>query len=283
MVESPFHIDSLLPDKPLAEEARAADIPAYEPTPDYGDVAPPEYGAQNINAHVTAAEAVTDATNAAPAEKALMQRIFDILKSIDLWNAVAIVWLMGAVIVFLASVEKSIAFSVYAKKHSQPINDKKFLVGLDILKIKCDINRKVSVSACKFINMPVMYGIIRPHILLPAAMKIKLNKEHMDAILLHELCHIKNWDILKNYAFLLGKAIHWFNPLVWIAQKILREDTELLCDQNVLIIIGEDKKGLYSQSLVEATRFVIERKTPMLTISLCEKQIKSERENTANA
>ncbi len=206
----------------------------------------------------------------AAAEKALHIRIYEKLQSINFWNAVSIVWLIGAVLVFLISIEKSIAFSLYAKKHSKQIQDKKFLVGLDILKIECGLDRKVMVSACKYINMPVMYGIIRPHILLPDAMKSKLNREHMNAILMHELCHIKNWDILKNYAFLLGKAIHWFNPLVWIAQKASREDTELMCDQNVLSIMGEDKKGLYSQSLVEATRFVIERKTPMLTISLCE-------------
>ena len=270
MVESPLHLNSLLPDKPAAQNAQTTDIAAYEPDYDYSGIAPSEYEAEYSDTDIGAAQTQPETRSEAPAQKALFIRIYDKLQSIDLWSAVSVVWLMAAVLVFLVSVEKSIAFSLYAKKHSTPIDDKKFLVGLDILKIECGINRKVVVSSCKFINMPVMYGIIRPHILLPAAMKIKLSKEHLDAILMHELCHIKNWDILKNYAFLIGKAVHWFNPLVWIAQKAAREDTELLCDLNVVNIIGEDKKGLYSQSLVEATRFVIERKTPMLTISLCE-------------
>jgi beta-lactamase regulating signal transducer with metallopeptidase domain len=271
MVESPVHLDSLIPDRQAAQNAQAADIPNYEQEPVYGGFAPIDHNTAEPETNGANPQPQPQTQDEVKAEKkTLVTRVYEKLQSINLWNAVSIVWLIGAVLVFLVSIEKSIAFSLYSKKHSKPINDKKFLVGLDILKIECGISRKVSVSACKYINMPVMYGIIRPHILLPAAMKRKLNREHMDAILMHELCHIKNWDILKNYAFLLGKAIHWFNPLVWIAQKAAREDTELLCDQNVLAIMGEDKKGLYSQSLVEATRFVIERKTPMLTISLCE-------------
>jgi len=265
-VQSPVHIDSLIPDAAVAEAHEAPDTLSYDETA-FDAAIQPDYEAGHITPGYDAGDG--DYTEKLK-EASFFKNILNVFQSIDLWGMVSIIWFIGFILVLVFSVEKSITFALYAKRNSQEIDDKKLLISFDILKIKCNIRRNIKISTCKFINMPVMYGALCPHILLPASMVGKLKKEHMDTILLHELCHIKSRDILKNYAFLLGKALHWFNPLVWIAQKTVREDTELLCDQNVLNIIGEKHKGLYSQSLLEATRFVIERKTPKLTISLCE-------------
>ena len=268
MVQSPFNIGSLLPDTPTVKQAAEPSADVAQ-APYLEGAAQPGYEPEGMTPP-TDVVGTTVGSEERPEDFSFFKNIINALSSADLWGAVSVVWLAGAVIVFLASLEKSIAFALYAGRSSREIDDKKFLVNFDILKIKCSINKNVKISACKLINMPVVYGVFAPHILLPESMAGKLKKEHMDAIILHELCHIKNRDILKNYAFLLGKALHWFNPLVWLAQKSIREDTELLCDQKVLAIIGDRHKGLYSQSLLEATRFVIERKTPVLTISLCE-------------
>lgn len=269
MVQSPFHIDSLLPEKIAANETEAPYTQAPQEAAPYYDTAGALYEEEAMSPPAEV-DSASGGHGAEPEKISFFGKIISALSSADLWGLASVAWLAGAVIVFLVSMEKSIAFSLYAKKNSRRIDDKKLLITLDILKIKCNIKQNVKISACKLINMPVVYGIFAPHILLPESMSGKLKREHMEAIVLHELCHIKNRDILKNYAFLLGKALHWFNPLVWLAQKAIREDTELMCDQKVLNIIGDSHKGLYSQSLLEATRFVIERKTPMLTISLCE-------------
>ena len=284
MVESPVHLDSLIPDRQAAQSAQVADIPTYEQETVYGDFTPPEYSTAETEINGGSTQEMPQTPGEVmSAEKTLVTRLYEKLQSINLWNAVSIVWLIGAVLVFLASIEKSIAFSLYAKKHSKPINDKKFLVGLDILKIECGISRKVTVSACKFINMPVMYGILRPHILLPAAMKSKLSREHMDSILMHELCHIKNWDILKNYAFLLGKAIHWFNPLVWIAQKAVARRHGAFMRPKCACHNGREQSWTVFAVAGGGDTLCDREKNTDAHYFFMRKQIQSERENNAHA
>ena len=271
MMESPFHLESLLPEPSPAQEI-IIQSPAAEINPE------PVMAAEPVPLGETAAmpspEAGENTSYSIESDKpqttSFFQIIINKLKTVDLWGLAAAAWLAGAVIVFLISVEKSAAFAVHARKNSREAADESFFTSLTALKEKCGVKQRVRVSACAFINMPVVYGVLSPHILLPESMAERLEKAHMETILVHELCHIKNRDVLKNYAFLLGKALHWFNPLVWLAEKAMREDTELLCDRKVLSVLGDGQKGVYSQSLLEAARFVVQRKAPALTISLCE-------------
>ena len=43
---------------------------------------------------------------------------------------------------------------------------------------------------------------------------------------------------LKSYVFVIAKALHWFNPLVWIGVKKMKEDMEFSCDQHVFQAFG---------------------------------------------
>jgi len=63
-------------------------------------------------------------------------------------------------------------------------------------------------------------------------------------ILLHEQIHIRRKDyIIKILAFLI-LSIHWFNPLVWIAFRLMSKDMELSCDERVLKEMDENIKKL---------------------------------------
>ena len=55
-----------------------------------------------------------------------------------------------------------------------------------------------------------------------------------EAVLLHELLHIKYWDALQNSVWCICRALHWCNPLVRLAIDRAELDMESLCDQRVL-------------------------------------------------
>jgi len=89
------------------------------------------------------------------------------------------------------------------------------------------------------VQSPVVFGYIKPSILFPTRFLRNMDKNRVKNVLLHEMCHIKRHDILVNYIWMLAKAIHWFNPLVWIAYKMYQDDVELCCDQMVVNHLNE--------------------------------------------
>lgn len=96
------------------------------------------------------------------------------------------------------------------------------------------------------IKTPFVLGLLRPAIYLP----VGLAGEERGYILLHEQTHIRRLDyLIKPLAFLL-LAVHWFNPLAWVAFLLLCRDMEMSCDEAVLKRLGVGIRGEYSQSLL---------------------------------
>ncbi len=96
------------------------------------------------------------------------------------------------------------------------------------------------------LKTPFVLGLIKPKIYLP----VGLNATERSYILLHEQTHIHRKDnIIKVLAFIIF-SIHWFNPLVWIAFRLMCKDMELSCDERVLKEMNEDIKKPYASSLL---------------------------------
>ncbi|MBR4879079.1 MAG: hypothetical protein IKU13_04545, partial [Clostridia bacterium] len=96
------------------------------------------------------------------------------------------------------------------------------------------------------IPSPFVLGIIRPKIYLPDF----LNESEQEYIILHEQTHINRLDHIIKIIGFASLAVHWFNPLVWLAYKMLCEDMEMACDEAVLKAHGGDIYADYSQSLL---------------------------------
>ncbi len=91
-------------------------------------------------------------------------------------------------------------------------------------------------------------GVIKPYIALP------LTAKPQDAInvLQHEVCHVRGGDHLIGVIRLLCCAVHWFNPLVWLASDMSRTDGELACDDRVVDKLDQEEKVAYANVLVLA-------------------------------
>lgn len=66
-----------------------------------------------------------------------------------------------------------------------------------------------------------------------------------EAVLLHELLHIKYWDALQNSVWCICRALHWCNPLVRLAIDRAELDMESLCDQRVLERLEGEARRAY--------------------------------------
>ena len=114
--------------------------------------------------------------------------------------------------------------------------------------------RRVAVSVCvernilicDDIDKPFILGIFRPRICLPSGM----DDEQTTYVLLHERAHLSRGDhIIKPLSFLLV-AVHWFNPILWLAYKLVGQDIELACDEKTVKVMDITARKAYSETLL---------------------------------
>lgn len=85
-----------------------------------------------------------------------------------------------------------------------------------------------------------------PVIVLPSL----IDRSEREYLICHEKVHIKNKDNLARALGLIIVCIHWFNPLVWIAYKLMYNDLEMRVDEEVIDTIGNEIKKDYCMSIV---------------------------------
>lgn len=98
-------------------------------------------------------------------------------------------------------------------------------------------------------SVPVLFGIVRPRIILPICAKDMPETEIKHAIL-HEMVHKKRGDMWLKALWTLMLYVNWFNPVLWLADRLFSRDMERACDERVIRIIGMDSKKAYALSLL---------------------------------
>jgi TonB family protein len=95
------------------------------------------------------------------------------------------------------------------------------------------LRRPVALLQSRHPTLLVTWGIRRPKVILPAS-AVEWSDDRMRVVLLHELAHISRGDWATQLAAECLRATYWFNPLVWLASKRLRQESEHACDDAVL-------------------------------------------------
>jgi beta-lactamase regulating signal transducer with metallopeptidase domain len=110
------------------------------------------------------------------------------------------------------------------------------------------IRRKVILRESTSINVPVTIGFLKPLILIPCGLINNLPPDQVEAILLHELAHIRRLDYLVNLLQCLAETVFFFNPAVLWLSSLLREERENCCDD--IAITFTKNKSLFIHALV---------------------------------
>ena len=102
---------------------------------------------------------------------------------------------------------------------------------------------------------PGIFGIIRPVLVWPEGISERLDNAHLEAILAHELCHVRRRDNLAAAFHMVVEAIFWFHPLIWWLEVRLMEERERACDEEVLES-GSDRQ-VYAESILKICEFCV--------------------------
>ena len=123
---------------------------------------------------------------------------------------------------------------------------------LSVLAARLGIKRAVTLLQSELLRTPAAFGFLKPSILVPLGMLANLPPDQVEAILLHELAHIRRGDFISNLLLHLIESIFFFNPGVrWIA-VLIRQERETCCDD--IVLSGTGDRDSYFEALVVFTQ-----------------------------
>jgi bla regulator protein BlaR1 len=125
------------------------------------------------------------------------------------------------------------------------------------------ITMGVPMLSSSLLFEPGVFGIIRPVLLLPEGILDRLTPAQLDAVVAHEMCHVRRRDNLTFAIHMVVETLFWFHPLVWWIGARLVEERELACDEAVLQSGNEAE--VYAEGILNVCKFYVE--SPLACVS----------------
>ena len=163
---------------------------------------------------------------------------------IRLFDLIAYIWGTGVLIFSLVVIISYFRFLCRKNKNSVKISDNKIFSEV---KKELKIKRRIRLKASSDIGSPMLVGILFPTVYIPCR---EIPDNNMRMVLLHELTHYKRKELLVKWFAILVNAVHWFNPLCYLACAALSEACEVSCDMSVTKNMSEDEQKLYMQTIL---------------------------------
>lgn len=101
------------------------------------------------------------------------------------------------------------------------------------------ISKTIKFHLSSIVNVPLVIGYLKPIVLFPVALVNELDNDQVEAILIHELSHIRRNDFLLNLIKTAIETFLFFNPFVWMAGRFIHIEREHACDDLVLKLTGK--------------------------------------------
>ena len=103
------------------------------------------------------------------------------------------------------------------------------------------------------VRCPTAAGIVRQRILLPAGLANRLGPEQMRLAIAHERLHHRRGDLLALSLSLAVLALHWFNPIAYVAHRAFRRDLEAACDAQLVARLDAAQRRSYARAILGCT------------------------------
>ncbi|HVW01925.1 MAG TPA: M56 family metallopeptidase, partial [Planctomycetaceae bacterium] len=140
--------------------------------------------------------------------------------------AAAMVWALGAAVLIVSRLLAAMTFAGRLRRSSRPapaavLAEAQRQFGSD----------RIRAFVTDRITAPALYGVLRPRLLFPPGLIERLGSAELRLIIAHERGHHLRRDLLMQELARFAAAVHWFNPLAWVAAARLRHACELACDE----------------------------------------------------
>lgn len=164
-------------------------------------------------------------------------------------------WLCGFIAVSLLYLMRLQKLRVTMKR-AVPLNNGRFFDALERLCLKSGSQRRIKLASAPFSIEPGVFGILKPVLLLPDGIVNWLNDSESEAIIAHEIGHVRRHDNLVATVHMIIEALFWFHPMVWWIGVKLVQERERACDEEVLKL-GNNPKS-YAEGILKVCEFCLE-------------------------
>ena len=120
------------------------------------------------------------------------------------------------------------------------------------------VEAPIAVRSTPLLWEPGVVGILRPVLLLPDGISARLTPPQLQAVIAHELCHVRRRDNLTAALHMLVEVLFWFDPLVWWIGARLVDERERACDEAVVELGNEPQT--YAEGILKVCQFYMESK-----------------------
>lgn len=163
-----------------------------------------------------------------------------------------LIWLMG---VFTLSVYRAggwVELQRFKKKQVKPIA-KVWAERFKILAQEIRVNRPVRIVESAIVQIPSTIGWLKPVVLVPTSALTGLPPKQLEAIIAHELAHIRRHDYLVNLIQTCMETLFFYHPAVWWVSHRIRIEREQCCDDIAVAVCGDAVS--YARALTKLEEF----------------------------
>ncbi len=163
-----------------------------------------------------------------------------------------ILWMAGAVFHFSNSMITYVNTKQIMRVHSSACTDERMRRLFEDCRRRLGVRQSIELRVFDIESFcsPCVCGIVRPTLYLEPGCA-KLSDRELSCVLIHELTHIKRFDVVHKLFCLIVTAVHWFNPSSRRIQRTMFEDCELACDYSVVRAYGNAISPLYMNTILD--------------------------------
>ncbi len=171
--------------------------------------------------------------------------------TVTVWMLAA-VWLCGAVVVLGV-------WAIRWRRAAAVVHDGRVVRAgretaiLQRLSAACGIQKPLVLVSSQVMTEPGVFGIFKPVILWPQTIGERLDDEHVQAIMAHELSHVRRKDNLAAAIHTIVQSLFWFHPVVWLVGARLVQEREQACDEAAIHLGSEPQ--VYAESILKTCQF----------------------------
>jgi beta-lactamase regulating signal transducer with metallopeptidase domain len=181
------------------------------------------------------------------------------------WQAlVFLAWIAIALALLLLLIQRAwFVRGLIAQAQESP---PRLRIALDQCRVQMGVKRAVPIRVSSNATSPAVCGLFRPSILIPKGLVPRLQPHDLQAVLLHELAHIKRGDLWVNLTQTLLQVIYFYNPFLWLANLVIRRAREQAVDEAVLVALREAAHD-YPETLLNVAKLAFKQR-PALSLRL---------------
>jgi bla regulator protein blaR1 len=162
-------------------------------------------------------------------------------------------WFLGVLLLSLRTAGGLFLIERMRRKEIQPVGRELYERCL-ALQRSMGLDRAVRYCECLRLDAPAVLGWFRPIVLLPVRALTGLTEEQIEAVIAHELAHIRRLDCFVNLFQIAAETLLFYHPAVWWVSQRIRAERENCCDDEAILVSGDAVNYARALTLMEEWR-----------------------------